>query len=362
MILLCCEAFLFSSMCRVATTNAPPRDEQGNDVIYENNLERLHAQAAEECAVFNEIGLTDLVEEGRASHGALVSRLNDMFVKHLETTWVPNTLRKIAAEKKKMEFEHAKLGMPPAHEEAVLAPVREAIVEAMEGACDRSVPSLLKEYSASVLHPMKRDIQSAVKQAVVDAFSAQATVIDNPNDSQILSPQQRDQVWSWLRESSCGKLAKLELLYRASRDGWQAQAFHSRCDGQGATVTVIKCTGGFVFGGYADTSWNSHGDWTRSPQAFLFSLHGPSGVGAVKLPLVQDHGHGIYCNDAYGPTFGGGHDIHVADNASGNNSSYTNLGRTYQLPSGQSSETFFTGARNFQAAEVEVYQVVQSDA
>ena len=28
---------------------------------------------------------------------------------------------------------------------------------------------------------------------------------------------------------------------------------------------------------------------------------------------------------------------------------------------GQSGQTFFTGARNFQAAEVEVYQVVQSD-
>jgi hypothetical protein len=52
-----------------------------------------------------------------------------------------------------------------------------------------------------------------------------------------------------------GKQVKLELLYRASRDGWQGQDFHSRCDNKGATVTVIECTGGFVFGGYADVSW-----------------------------------------------------------------------------------------------------------
>ena len=32
-------------------------------------------------------------------------------------------------------------------------------------------------------------------------------------------------------------------------------------------------------------------------------------------------------------------------------------GHTYQLPPGQSAQTFFTGSRHFQAAEVEVYQV-----
>ena len=32
-------------------------------------------------------------------------------------------------------------------------------------------------------------------------------------------------------------------------------------------------------------------------------------------------------------------------------------GHTYQLPPGQSAQTFFTGSLHFQAAEVEVYQV-----
>ena len=146
--------------CRVATTNALPRDDQGNDVAYENNLERLHAQADEETIVFNAIGLADLIEEQRASHAALVSRLNDMFIKHLESTWVPRTLQKLAAEKERIPFEHALLGMPPAHEEEALPQVRDAIVKEVEGVLDRGVPSLLKEYSASVLHPMKRDLPS----------------------------------------------------------------------------------------------------------------------------------------------------------------------------------------------------------
>ena len=176
-------------------------------------------------------------------------------------------------------------------------------------------------------------------------------------DSQTLSPQQHDQILSWLPESSGGKQVKLELLYRASCDGWHCQNFHSKCDNKGATVTVIKCTGGFVFGGYADVPWHSGNSYTHSAQAFLFSLHSPSGVGPVKLPLVQNHQHAIYCGPLHGPTFGNGHDLHVANCANGSTSSPTNLGHTYQLPPGQSAQTFFTGSLHFQAAEVEVYQV-----
>ena len=58
----------------------------------------------------------------------------------------------------------------------------------------------------------------------------------------------------------------------------------------------------------------------------------------------------------YGPSFGGGHDIYVADNANNNITSYTNVS-TYQLPEGQNAQTFLTGARNFQAAEIEVFGV-----
>ena len=342
----------------MATTNALPRDDQGNDVAYENNLERLHAQADEETVVFNAIGLADLIEEQRASHAALVSRLNDMFIKHLESTWVPRTLQKLAAEKERIPFEHALLGMPPAHEEEALPQVIDAIVKEVEGVLDRGVPSLLKEYSASVLHPMKRDLQRVVQQAMKDAFRVKGVVCRFENISKTLSPQQHDQILSWLPESSGGKQVKLELLYRASRDGWQGQDFHSRCDSKGATVTVIKCTGGFVFGGYADVPWHSGNSYSQSAQAFLFSLHSPSGVGPVKLPLVQNHQNAIFCGASHGPIFGGGNDLHVANCANSNTRSYTHsLGHTYQLPPGQSAQTFFTGSHNFQAVEVEVYQV-----
>jgi hypothetical protein len=171
--------------------------------------------------------------------------------------------------------------------------------------------------------------------------------------SVILSRLQVDMILGWL-----GKQTNLELLYRASRDGWRVTDFHSECDNKGATVTVIKSTGGYVFGGYADVAWSSCGQWLPSSNAFLFALQYPSGVAPVKMPLTQaQHPNAMFDNSTYGPTFGGNHDIHVADNSNSNSNSYTNAGHAYQLPAGQNAQTFLTGARNFQAAEIEVFRV-----
>ena len=46
----------------------------------------------------------------------------------------------------------------------------------------------------------------------------------------------------------------LKLLYRGSRDGWNPQEFHSRCDNQGTTLTIFHTNNGRVFGGYTEAS------------------------------------------------------------------------------------------------------------
>ena len=169
-------------------------------------------------------------------------------------------------------------------------------------------------------------------------------MFDPLNVSQILchALTSHEALLSWLKEANGTGQIRLELLYRASDDGWQAQDFHSRCDNKGATLTVIKCTGGNIFGGDADASWTSNDSYTASPQAFVFALRRPSGACAVKLPLVR-HQHAICCSSSYGPTFGRGHDIHVVDGANSNSGSRTNIGHSYQLPRGESAEAFFTG-------------------
>ena len=54
------------------------------------------------------------------------------------------------------------------------------------------------------------------------------------------------------------KSGKWRLLFRASRDGFAAESFHSKCDDKGPTVTVVQ-SGSFVFGGFADAAWSSPG-------------------------------------------------------------------------------------------------------
>jgi hypothetical protein len=83
----------------------------------------------------------------------------------------------------------------------------------------------------------------------------------------------------------------------------------------------------------------------------------PSGVAPVKMPLTQaPHANAMYDTSSRGPTFGGNHDINVADNANSNSQSSTNVGHSYQLPAGQNAH-FLTGALHFQAAEIEVFRV-----
>ena len=95
------------------------------------------------------------------------------------------------------------------------------------------------------------------------------------------------------------------------------------------------------------------GKWLASPQAFLFSVVNPHGLGPTKLPLINQP-HAILCYSSYGPSFGGGHDLHISGNANSNTTSYSNLGNSYQCPSGQHS-TFFTGAEKFSVADYEVF-------
>jgi len=68
--------------------------------------------------------------------------------------------------------------------------------------------------------------------------------------SGILSDEHVDKLNEWLSEDKCGSDTK--LLYCASRDGWQASTFHEKCDDHGPTITIIRTTEGYIFGGFCD--------------------------------------------------------------------------------------------------------------
>ena len=76
--------------------------------------------------------------------------------------------------------------------------------------------------------------------------------------SEILTNEEHISVLlSWLPVHNTGMRRRhLRLLYRASRDGFAAECFHSRCDNNGPTVTIVK-SGEYIFGGFTEQSWTS---------------------------------------------------------------------------------------------------------
>ena len=74
--------------------------------------------------------------------------------------------------------------------------------------------------------------------------------------------------------------------------------------------------------------------------------------------MVVRPSHSIYKNPSYGPTFGTGYDIYIANNANSNTYSYTDFGQynDYSVPSRvQDKYTILAGTRYFTPDEVEVF-------
>jgi hypothetical protein len=180
-------------------------------------------------------------------------------------------------------------------------------------------------------------------------------------DSTILaSKSEGNHIKTWLGEVN--RQSESELLYRGSRDGWNISDFHGKCDGKGATVTIVKTSDGYVFGGYSDQSWTGvHDNYISSNEAFLFSLKCHGGLEPTKMKIKSGQNHNaVYARSSKGPTFGGGHDLCIGPRNGTLKEGYTKLNYSYELPTG-ASNTSLTGkhGRNnkFGVAEVEVFKV-----
>ena len=103
--------------------------------------------------------------------------------------------------------------------------------------------------------------------------------------------------------------------------------------------------------------WNSTNNYNidTTNDTFIFSL-------TLGEKYVQtSFQHSIYCNQSYGPTFGGGHDINIADGGGG----YCNFPYSYNLngkyTSQQQTWTQFSGATNSYNVRYTEYEVFEVD-
>ena len=107
------------------------------------------------------------------------------------------------------------------------------------------------------------------------------------------------------------------------------------------------------FGGYSTQSWgesSAGANYARAPGSFIFNLSNKA-----KFNLIDPlNTNAIYRNKSYGPTFGGGNDLYIANSCKSNSSSSCckssyNTGNNNLL--GGSSST------SFQVTYYEVYKV-----
>ncbi|CAF1636437.1 unnamed protein product [Rotaria magnacalcarata] len=120
-----------------------------------------------------------------------------------------------------------------------------------------------------------------------------------------------------------------KLIYKGSRDGFHADAFHSRCNNKRATVTIIQSDQNFIFRGYTSVSWISNDGCKTDPSAFLFTLRNPHNIPPTKYSIKSDKEDEAIChNSSYGPRFGKGADISVRNGGTSRHSQYTNFPTT----------------------------------
>lgn len=196
---------------------------------------------------------------------------------------------------------------------------------------------------------MKKEIQEIkVKEleknrAALESFFKNSFLLD---DEKIL-------ISKWIHPN---KVIKFNLLFNSAKDGDTSSYFHYYCDGVFPTIIVVSDVSGRKFGGYSTQNWckSSIGSFTsRATGSFIFNL-----TNKQKFELIDNCcPNAVYRYEEYGPCFGSGNDIYIADGCKSNNESYcSNIKCSYNT--GDNNLLGENGKTNFKVANYEVYQVI----
>ena len=203
------------------------------------------------------------------------------------------------------------------------------------------IVSELREKIKIMEEDQKKNGEQEKEDAAINSFIGTSFL---KNDEKIM-------ISEWIHPKT---IIKFVLLYNNANDSDGTNYFHMNCDGIFPTVTVVLDTSGRRFGGYSTKSWSQSpvgANYSRAPNSFIFNLSQKK-----KYNLKdQMESSAVYRNNSYGPTFGGGHDLYLANSCKSNNNSYCNK-------SSYSTENVNLlgngGQTNFQVSSYEVYQVI----
>ncbi|RIA97554.1 hypothetical protein C1645_801750 [Glomus cerebriforme] len=97
---------------------------------------------------------------------------------------------------------------------------------------------------------------------------------------------------------------EFKLILRGSRDGFDGNTFHSKCNNKGATIMIAKIKDSKkIIGGYNPLDWNGSG-FKDTSDSFIFSFDDYRDVNTGKIGRVIESRFAIRCLSNYGPLFG----------------------------------------------------------
>ncbi len=99
---------------------------------------------------------------------------------------------------------------------------------------------------------------------------------------------------------------KFNLLYRGSRDGANSSTFNNYCNGQTASLVLVKDQSSKLYGGYSPIGFRIYGGnrWHNTSDSFIFSFENGSGIKNMKISRPTNCSYAIYENYNNGFNFG----------------------------------------------------------
>ncbi|GBC01279.1 hypothetical protein RclHR1_04120009 [Rhizophagus clarus] len=134
-------------------------------------------------------------------------------------------------------------------------------------------------------------------------------------------------------------------IYRANRDGNSPAVFHKICDNKRNLIVVAKLVDSDeIVGGYNPLYWDKSDTFKQTKDSFIFSFTNKNDIQSGKVGYTKVKNHSIYCDQNYGPAFGGGCDLICL-----------NDGKWMSLPF---SYPDINIPRNFSVEDYEVFHVI----
>ncbi len=162
------------------------------------------------------------------------------------------------------------------------------------------------------------------------------------------------------------------MLWRGSRDGFDADTFHRLCNGIPNTLVLVKSTTGCIFGGFTRVHWQQGFASYSDASAFIFSLKNPANL-PLKLeinPLFPTFAVESCMHN--GPIFGSRQnpakamlcaDLLISDNSNKNSEShmlFTDYKHPMEIADGEECGNFIHGGLGmyFTTQEIEVFSII----